>query len=213
MAPHPGAAGSARDSGDPRTRAPPRIRARAGVLGARGGSSSRPSGLETLAANPLAGVACRTRRAFRSRSGRGGLAVIPGPARPSRAEPGPARPSACRLEESWWAGAESNRHSRRRGFYRPLGSPPARPTHDGDHADADRGTRRLGAAAILPDSGMVRRVRAETGPGFAGSRATTMRTRGASLLHPRDFHATLMFAAEDAVLVPPAAGALKGKCS
>jgi hypothetical protein len=29
----------------------------------------------------------------------------------------------------WWAGAESNCHSRRRGFYRPLGSPPAQPTH------------------------------------------------------------------------------------
>ncbi len=32
------------------------------------------------------------------------------------------------LTRCWWAGAESNRQSRRRGFYRPLGSPPARPT-------------------------------------------------------------------------------------
>ena len=40
----------------------------------------------------------------------------------------------------WWAGAESNRQSRRRGFYRPLGSPPARPTHDG----GDEGTRTPG---------------------------------------------------------------------
>src|SRR5215218_8797944 len=37
----------------------------------------------------------------------------------------------------WWAGAESNCHSRRRGFYRPLGSPPAQPTHGG----GDEGTR------------------------------------------------------------------------
>ena len=44
------------------------------------------------------------------------------------------------LESCWWAGAESNCHSRRRGFYRPLGSPPARPTHDG----GDEGTRTPG---------------------------------------------------------------------
>ncbi len=40
--------------------------------------------------------------------------------------------------ECWWAGAESNCHSRRRGFYRPLGSPPAQPTRCGG---GDEGTR------------------------------------------------------------------------
>ena len=45
-----------------------------------------------------------------------------------------------RLQGCWWAGAESNRHSRRRRFYRPLGSPPAQPTHDG----GDEGTRTPG---------------------------------------------------------------------
>ena len=34
------------------------------------------------------------------------------------------------IPRCWWAGAESNCHSRRRGFYRPLGSPPAQPTHE-----------------------------------------------------------------------------------
>ena len=37
-------------------------------------------------------------------------------------------------------GRNSNRHSRRRRFYRPLGSPPAQPTHDG----GDEGTRTPG---------------------------------------------------------------------
>ena len=128
LAPDPGAAGSARDGRDPRTRAPARIRARAWVLGARGRSSSRPSGLATLAPGTFPGAACGTRRAFRARAGRGWLAA----SRVGRAQHDPTGPSSGRPAESWWAGAESNRHSRRRGFYRPLGSPPARPTHDGD---------------------------------------------------------------------------------
>ena len=54
--------------------------------------------------------------------------------RPDRS--GRAETGRC-LQGCWWAGAESNRHSRRRRFYRPLGSPPAQPTHDG----GDEGTR------------------------------------------------------------------------
>src|SRR5215207_531728 len=49
----------------------------------------------------------------------------------------------------WWAGAESNCHSRRRGFYRPLGSPPAQPTHA---ADLPAGVATPRAAASLPVS-------------------------------------------------------------
>ena len=207
MAPDPGAAGSARDGGDPRTRAPSRIRARARVLGARGRSPSRSSGLATLAPVTLPGVTRSARRACRIRARSGWLAA----STVGRAQQDPTGPSAGRLEECWWAGAESNRHSRRRGFYRPLGSPPARPTHDGDHADADRGTRRLGAAAILPDSGMVRRVRSETGPSLAGSRATIICKREISLPHRRNSHLTLMSAAEHAVLRSFAARAFKGK--
>lgn len=206
MAPDPGPAGSARDGRDPRARAPSRIRARAGILGARGCASSRSSGLATLAAGTLPGVTRRARRADQARSGRGGL-------KGERQAGSPAQTGPRRLSrrEGWWAGAESNRHSRRRGFYRPLGSPPARPTHDGDHADADRGTRRLGAAAILPDSGMVRRVRSETGPSLTGLLATIICKRGISLPHPRNSHPTLMSAAEHAVLRSFAARAFKGK--
>ena len=60
---------------------------------------------------------------------------VRGPARNGRA-PHAGHDDARRMrggrfkQRSWWAGAESNRHSRRRGFYRPLGSPPARPTHE-----------------------------------------------------------------------------------
>ena len=74
-----------------------------------------------------------------------------------------------------------------------------------------RGTRRLGAAAILPDSGMVRRVRSETEPSLTGLRTTIIWKRGNSLPHPRNFHPTLMSAAEHAVSRSFAAGAIKGK--
>jgi hypothetical protein len=64
-------------------------------------------------------------------------------------------PAMARPERMcWWAGAESNCHSRRRGFYRPLGSPPAQPTHarprSGDEAAP-------WAAASLPVSAPPRR--------------------------------------------------------
>ena len=40
----------------------------------------------------------------------------------------PAEDAIAGVWKCWWAGAELNCHSRRRGFYRPLGSPPAQPT-------------------------------------------------------------------------------------
>jgi hypothetical protein len=61
-------------------------------------------------------------------SSRAGLTVLTRPGTSASA----SRIRLLRAWSDWWAGAESNCHSRRRGFYRPLGSPPAQPTHVGD---------------------------------------------------------------------------------
>jgi hypothetical protein len=80
----------------------------------------------------------------------------------------------------WWAGAESNCHSRRRGFYRPLGSPPARPTHDG----GDEGTRtpdlRDANAALF----QLSYIPTGSTPDTSGGPAGKCSTRPSSALRP-----------------------------
>ena len=83
-----------------------------------------------------------------------------------RAEAPRSLPGSC-----WWAGAELNCHSRRRGFYRPLGSPPARPTHGADRVPPCRpgcpldSRCRSGIDAVVPARGLA-------GAGSTGAHGT-----------------------------------------
>ena len=89
----------------------------------------------------------------------------------------------------WWAGAESNCHSRRRGFYRPLGSPPAQPTHA---ADPPAGVATPRAAASLPVSERLRlRADGDVRQTRARSRSVSGGDEGTRTPDPRDANAVL----------------------
>src|SRR6185369_6601731 len=116
------------------------------VAGDRRGPRARPSqGVRPWAALLGAGRRATPRTPRGPRLAPAQLARHPQRARGMAGETGPGHGARRLAEDSrdqrlWWAGAESNCHSRRRGFYRPLGSPPAQPTHAADARAAPVGT-------------------------------------------------------------------------
>src|SRR6185312_13422391 len=118
VAARPGAARVAGNRRGPRAGPSQGLRSWAAVLGARRRPTARTPRRPRLAPAQLARhpqrARCMARGTGRTGAGHGAARLAGGLEGDQRI---------------WWAGAESNCHSRRRGFYRPLGSPPAQPTH------------------------------------------------------------------------------------
>ena len=98
----------------------------AGVQAHRGGQLEDPRDRN----HSPSGVRWSSRKAAQEERSARTLRCVASTGRANAADgPHGARPMTRLERRKWWAGAESNCHSRRRGFYRPLGSPPAQPTH------------------------------------------------------------------------------------